>query len=1036
MGMHQMLGPSFGASEDYEIKRSLRFNDADTAYLGRTPSSASSGSTKATYSMWVKGADFAGKTPLFSASSSGGSESIEHRNDGTLVVFFDEWVDGAYYTTATFRDPSAWYHFVFAIDTTLATAADRVKIYVNGVQVSTTSSPSVAQNFSLTGINQQNKIQYIGRTANTSGGQHHYADAYYTEIHMIDGQALGPSEFGENNNDNNWIPKEYDGTYGNNGFFLKFEDNSSNAALGTDSSGNSNNFTVTNITAREEKWSNYLTSTASFTANQGPDKAFDNSLSGPDVPYNDSSVGMTWAPPGGLAYSSKVEIYVGAISGFTYSLNGASAVSATINSWNTVATGSGTINTLVFDRSSGETHGPHAIRVDNVVLVDGTASNTDSLIDTPTNYEADSGNNGGNYCTWNPLAKGSNMVLKNGNLDIDTTTGRSAVLGTIGMSSGKWYWETTINKSSDRTMVAIGKQGMTLSNAPGQGDALGWGYYADGGSKRNGGTSTSYGAGFAGGGDVIGCAFDADNGTLTFYKNGSSQGVAFTGLTDGPYFPATGDGSGVNTARSSVNFGQRPFAYTPPTGHKSLCTQNLPDPTIADGSSRFDVKLWTGNGSTQSITGYNFSPDFAWIKSRNFSTDHALFDAVRGATKRIRANQYNAENTDTNTLTAFNSYGFSLGSSSAVNYNTKTFVGWAWDAGDNSSKTYTVKVVSDSGNKYRFDDFGSSAVTLELEEGSTYVFDQSDSSNAGHPLRFSTTSNGTHGGGTEYTTGVTITGTPGQAGAKTTIVVAASAPTLYYYCGVHSGMGGQANTNSTAGASNLDGSIQAVVRANPSAGFSIVTYTGTGSNATIGHGLNAAPGLVIVKKRSAAGSWTVWHEAFSTASNTDYIYLDSNTQRAQNGSDAQPFWNNTVPTNNVVSLGTGGNVNGSSATYVAYCFAPVEGYSAFGSYTGNGSTDGTFVFTGMRAAWVMVKRTDAGAGNWTIVDNARNTHNASDKLLFPNLADSEATTTTNKVDLTSNGFKLRGAGGNTNASGGTYIYAAFAEHPFKTARAR
>jgi hypothetical protein len=232
---------------------------------------------------------------------------------------------------------------------------------------------------------------------------------------------------------------------------------------------------------------------------------------------------------------------------------------------------------------------------------------------------------------------------------------------------------------------------------------------------------------------------------------------------------------------------------------------------------------------------------------------------------------------------------------------------------------------------------------------------------------------------------------------------------------------------------NTDGTISAQVRANPTAGFSVVTYTGTGANATVGHGLGVKPSMVIVKWRSSAGgSWATWHSSFVTASNTDYLLLDSTL--AKGGAGSQLFWNTTVPTSSVFSIGTNAGLNTNTGTYVAYCFAAVAGYSAFGSYTGNGSADGVFVYLGFRARFLMIKRTNS-TGGWVMLDTARDTYNDVDNYLYANSSAANAGSS-NVLDINSNGFKIRNSWTDINASGSTYIYAAFAENPFKLSLAR
>ncbi len=631
----------------------------------------------------------------------------------------------------------------------------------------------------------------------------------------------------------------------------------------------------------------------------------------------------------------------------------------------------------------------------------------DSLEDTPTN----------NFCTLNPITYGSgggepSATLSNGNLDFtESSSNNRTAVSTFGLKTGKWYFELLCTNTGTFSI------GLTdFDNNQGS-------FY-----RTNGSYSSSFGGGGASGystwttNDVIGVAIDSDSGKIWYAKNNTWQsGDPATGNSPTNTFTTgltlhteafTDNSSG--TKSGSFNYGQRAFTYTPPTGYQSICSANLPDPTINLPNKHFDTTLYTGNGGTNNITGLSFEPDWVWMKNRSAVSDHILCDQIRGLVN-LRSNQTTAEQSNGSIhLQSFNSDGFTVaGTGANSNSNGDNFVAWNWDAGETDGKTYTVTVVSDSGNKYRFDGFGTSAVTLDLAEGGTYIFNYPSA----HPLRFSTTADGTHGGGSEYTTGVS------SYGNSVTITVAASAPTLYYYCTQHSGMGGQVNTNSTLGSSNFDGAIQSTVKVNATVGFSITNFypTAAGTAVTTGHGLGVAPSVVIVKSRGSSANWDVLHMSLGSSKK---LYLNGTNAEINSGA-----WGSTDPTSSVFTYNPGNQNNNNQ---IAYSFSEVAGYSKFGSYTGNGSTDGTFVFTGFRPAWVMVKRSDS-TGNWFIIDNKRDTFNEVTKDLVPNSSGAE-TDNPSFLDFLSNGFKLRTTGTAVNA--GTIIYLAFAESPFKYARAR
>ena len=894
----------------YEVERSLRFNDGDSPSLTRSPSSSGNQSTF-TFSWWQKITQPSdSQYPItFSCGSTSVTTGFWEMRLGSLGLYlrFKDSTTVVINSNDRFRDPSAWYHCVIAVDTTQATSSNRIKMYVNNRQITSFEYENYpSQNFNSFRVNSTDQHQW-GYGKGYSGAVDGPLDSYLAEINFIDGFQYDPSYFGETNPaTGQWNPKKYIGGYGTNGYYLNFSDNSSTSALGTDSSGNGNNFTPNNFS---------------------------------------------------------------------------------------VAAGIG----------------------------------NDSVEDTPTN----------NFATLNPLflnATETAGTFSEGNLKLVTTGYEyGTALATFSIRYGKYYWEVK------QLGGAYAIHGIVRGSTPNadtyisydpNGKLFGFGYQQNGYIKGTAGTGSTTGGNLASGyatfttNDIIGFASDIQNGTLAIYKNNTLI-YTITGINDDDWIPAI---SGYTSNGSySINFGQQAFSYTPPTGYKKLNSANLPNPTIKLPNQHFNTVLYTGNNNTsQNITGVGFSPDWVWVKNRDNVERHHLVDSVRGDNKVLHSDNTDAERTGSHgsghTQLNLASDGFNLvsnGSNDELNFGTRTYVAWNWNAGDTDGKTYTVTVVSDSGNKYRFDGFGTSAVTLDLAEGGTYIFNYPSA----HPFRFSTTSDGTHGGGTEYTTGVTV-----LSSTSVQIVVAASAPTLYYYCTIHSGMGGAINTNSTLGSSNFDGSIQSTVKVNVTAGFSILTYTGTGSNATIGHGLGVTANAIIVKRRNGTQNWGVYH---SSVAPNDILQLD--VDNAVYGGSG--VFGNALATSSVFSVNAGsGMSNGNGDTYVAYCFSEVAGYSKFGSYTGNGSTDGPFVFTGFRPAFLLWKNSSS-VRNWHMIDNTRDTFNPVDLQLYPNLSTNEYAETQG-YDFLSNGFKIRESANFANNNGGTYIYLAFAESPFKNARAR
>jgi hypothetical protein len=565
----------------------------------------------------------------------------------------------------------------------------------------------------------------------------------------------------------------------------------------------------------------------------------------------------------------------------------------------------------------------------NINNTDSTATTYDIMTDVPTLTDEDTAN----FAVINPLNSSTTTVPTTSNANLRIVGTVSAYQGMyMSMaipSTGKWYFEYTYEtkqgSGGNQQTLITPSPSLSGSGAISDSTTL-YGLYANSNYQYGSTGQTDLGiAAVAGNTQMV--AYDSDTGKLWWGYNGTwflsgnpsagTSPLATQTASIEKYIANVTYGTGGTTV---YNFGQRPFAYTPPTGYKKLNTFNLPDSSIVKGNEYMDATLWTGNTpSSQTITNASgFQPDFVWVKGRSGGYSNSLYDSVRGVRNTLSSNSTNAENLESAgySLTAFNSNGFSVGIDNvgigSVNASGSTYVGWQWKAGGTA-------------------------------------------------------------------------------------------------------------------VSNTDGTITSSVSANPTAGFSVVTYTGTGSAATVGHGLGVAPKMVITKKRNGTSNWGFWITGF-----TGLQYMEMDTTGAI--LSAASVWNSTTPASTVFSVGSATFTNNSGGTYVAYCFAEVEGYSKFGSYTGNGSADGTFVYTGFRPAYLMIKCTDTGGTTWWIEDSARDTYNPQSKILVANTSAAEATLAA--IDTLSNGFKFRHPSADVNGSGKNYIYMAFAENPFKNSLAR
>lgn len=1033
----------------HEIGKSLRCRASNSSYLTRTPDINGNGKTF-TLSAWVKRSAIGVYQIYFSAGATtvtNGYVHIGFNSDDKLYLSYYSTGSHVYSTDKLFRDPSAWYHMVFVLNT--STGAQGHAVYVNGESVPLVRNVSYSElpaNFtSAAGRSAEHRL-FVGSSG--GGTRSGFLDGYMTEINFVDGQALDPSYFGYFDPITNiWQPKPYSGSYGTGGFYLPFNSRGDFSSLLADrrsdnTKPSSNGLIVTQLNSSTLSSTQTLYGATSLRM-AGSTSTTIGTTSSPDMKSGsqdftvecwvrlDATTGnqeiLASAATSGSDATSSWNFAVNSSSKwilFCYFSGsyGAIASTATItaNAWthlvaqrigNTLyfhvngtlqgsisvsgsmvaTTGqavstslsniSGWVGATGYLDSFRYTHGVGRYGSSNftsptsafpvgeydaywgaTTLVqyygsNGDASNKalcyssnywqssgfsltpgvtyDSMVDSPTNVFTSATDVGGvvtgNYCTWNPIDKGGNVTVSNANLDLSNGASYSGIRGTMALpTTGKWYFEWKENSARGSNVIGeffIAGVNTTLtgnaySTGVAAGSAIAGVYWGSSGIQiAADSVGSNWMTTYIGSGDIVQLAIDMDSGKFwvginnTWYRYTGNAPAASTRYTDGNPSAGTNQSGTLTTNQTwipyinlyscngSGNFGQQTFAYTPPTGFKSLNTTNLQSQgttTVGKAAIQpqkwFDVSLWSGNGvDTGKVSGLNFKPDLVWTKQRDIAQQHAIMDSVRGVGAVIDSSTTAAEYTALTygQLQSFDNDGFTFtkGSDASYSFFNKaggSYAGWNW-------------------------------------------------------------------------------------------------------------------------------------KQSPTSGVNIVPYTGNGSNMTISHNLGAAPKVIIIKERTSVSNWVIQHHSLGWGSG----FLGWNAAV----STTTAFSNNTAPTSSNFTVSTYSYGDGNNnRNYIAYVFAEVPGFSKFGSYIGNGGTDGTFVHLGFRPRFLLIKPTNASI--WELHDTSR-LKNGNGIFLRAHSQAAEAVDNSYPMpDIVSNGFKCRSIGGAQNDSGVTYVYMAFAESPF------